>query len=101
MLQAHPQLQPWSCCRPQARCSPQGVGQKQPLHPSSRLAEAQGCRVGAVQAVQPVTNPWSYLGLVIPVFVSAGRGPALLAGYCGYGWGELAMPSSSSSSGSC
>lgn len=95
VLRAHPWLQPWSCCQPRARSRPQGAGPTAASAPPSRRAEARECRVGAVQAVQPVTNPWSYPSLVSPVvspvFVSAGRGPALLAGYCGYGWGGLAM----------
>lgn len=95
------------CYRPTLGCSPGPAAGPEPTSPCrergrSSLCTPQpwGCGVGAVRAVQPVTNSWSYSGLVSPVFVSAGRGPALPAGYCGYGWGVLAMPPSSSS-GSC
>lgn len=39
--------------------------------------------MGAVQAVQPVTNPWSYRSLVSQVFVSAGWGVLGMAGGAG------------------
>lgn len=78
-----------------AHWSPQGVGRwKQLPHPPSGCAEAWGCRVGAVQAVQPVTNPWSYRSLVSQVFVSAGWGAV---GMAGGGWRCLPPPRAAAS----
>lgn len=83
------------CCTPIPSCGPapsaspepagprREWGLKQLPHPPSGPAEAWGCRVGAVQAVQPVTNPWSYRSLVSQVFVSAGWGVVGMAGGAG------------------
>lgn len=67
---------------------PTGSGAEAASTPLSCRAKARGCGMGAVQAVQPVTSPWSYRSLVSPVFLSVGCGPALPVGYCGYGLGE-------------
>lgn len=83
------------CCPPILSCGPARPARPEPAGPRREWggkaasaspagrAEAWGCRVGAVQAVQPVTSPWSYRSLVSQVFVSAGWGVVGMAGGAG------------------